>query len=383
MKKGINATVIATAVIAVCLVAVIGVLGFRASKAPGVSVNPTDHADENIVDYNTIADFETSESSTSNYSYYYTTTAPTTFQEITTTTSVATSVPLKVDTIIGNVQEKITSAISTTAKATEKTTKPTTAATSTVVVEDATVPVLNEDELSKSSAASVKSVAAATANTDLPDDMYFAGLYRMGYDTIGTKGFIFNDDTSPNCTQRKFGYNVLYDEGAKLIDFSIETSRIKFNYDNKAYMLQIWKGQYISGDIGTVGGEVGLYTRPINSTSAIGHYNCAAEDDWLYMEMTVLWDEFDDGVYRAQLTRKYAKHWWETGYVDGQLKNRRDSSPLRILSRITFKDETQAKAVQNAMIKNGFKNVSDFDPTVKDTLKRYGKDLIFVWQDVR
>ncbi|MBR5112090.1 MAG: DUF4474 domain-containing protein, partial [Clostridia bacterium] len=200
---------------------------------------------------------------------------------------------------------------------------------------------------------------------------------------IGPKTFIYNDDTSPDCTQRKFGYNVLYDAGAKMIDFSIETSRIKFNYDHKQYMIQLWKGQYISGDIGTVGGEVGIYTRPEGKSSAIGHYDCADESDWLWCELTIFWDENGDGNYLPQLTRKYAKHWWETGYVDGQLKNRKDSSPLRILQRITFKDDEQASEFEKALVKAGFRSVENFNPTVKDTCKRYGKDVIYLWQDVR
>ena len=38
------------------------------------------------------------------------------------------------------------------------------------------------------------------------------------------------------------------------------------------------------------------------------------EEDWLKMEMTILWDEFDDGVYRPQLTRNYDDFWWCTGF---------------------------------------------------------------------
>ena len=99
--------------------------------------------------------------------------------------------------------------------------------------------------------------------------------------------------------------------------------------------------------------------------------------------MTVLWDEKGDGNYLPQFTRKYAKHWWETGYVDGQLANKKDSSPLRILCRMTMKDTTQAEAFEKALAAEGMKPVEKFDPTVKDTFRRYGRDIIFIWQDVR
>lgn len=243
------------------------------------------------------------------------------------------------------------------------------------VQEEVTVPVIDQSEMTKG-----RPVAPVSASSDLPKDMSLAGLYRTGHDVIGLKEYIYNNDMDPNCTQRKFGYNKAYDWGAQLIDFSIDTVRMKFNYDHKDYMIQIWKGQYISGSLGTVGGEVGIYTREEGKSAANSHYNCAGTDDELNMELTILWDEFADGVYLPQLTRNYSRHWWQTGYVDGQLPNVKDSSPLRLLSHITFKDEEQATLFADALAKNGFSSVSNFSPDSPDTFKRYGNDVIFIWQ---
>ncbi|MBR4728154.1 MAG: DUF4474 domain-containing protein [Clostridia bacterium] len=308
---------------------------------------------------------------------YETQTAPLTIAQIAERTSaliVQTAAPATTKQAPATTRKQ---AVTTTGKQTPATTtqKATQPAESTTINPQ----VLEDTESGKTSVSQV----TKTDNSSLPNDMSLTGLYRSKYDVIGLKKYIYNNDTDPNCRQRKYGYNPLYDAGAKLIDFSIETCRLKFNYDSKDYLIQIWKGQYISGDIGTVGGEVGIYTRPQGKVSTLDHYNCADESDWLYMEMTVLWDENGDGNYTAQLTRPYELHWWETGYVDGQLPNKRDSSPLRILSHITFKDTTQAQAFENALTKQGFTAVATFNPTVKDTCKRYGKDVIFVWQDVR
>lgn len=158
---------------------------------------------------------------------------------------------------------------------------------------------------------------------------------------------------------------------------------MKFDYGEKEYMIQIWKGQYISGEMGTVGGEVGLYTRPKGTVSTIGHYSCAPREEWLNMEMTVLWDEEGNGNYIPQLTRAYALHWWPTGFVFGQLADKKDSDPLRVLCRITFNEEGMAQAFAQALAQEGFESVSSFDPTVKDTFKIHGNDVIFIWQDVR
>ncbi len=388
MKKGLNAVTLAGAAVLACIVALVTVLGVRASRNGLAAAEKGSPLETGEAQVTVLTTGQEESSPISDEEDGTLTDEPVTEEEPTTrvdTLQETTAKPAPVTTTVKEKIEEETKGKESTAKKIAETVAKTTelaignTEVEVVVEKDVTIPVLNDSDTKKGKAPA----ASSTPDESLPNDMYFTGLYRMGYDVIGPKEFIYNDDTSPDCTQRKFGYNVLYDAGAKLIDFSIETSRIKFNYDNKEYMFQLWKGQYISGDIGTVGGEVGVYTRPVGTRSAVGHYNCADESDWLYMELTVLWDENSDGNYTAQLTRKYAKHWWETGYVDGQLKNRKDSSPLRLLQRITFKDEEQATLFEQALVKAGFRSVSEFNPTVKDTCKRYGKDVIYVWQAVR
>ena len=92
---------------------------------------------------------------------------------------------------------------------------------------------------------------------------------------------------------------------------------------------------------------------------------------------------FDNGEYLPQFSRNYDDFWWATGFVDGQLKDLRDSNSLRLLGRITFESEEQAQLFAAAMKNKGFAEVSTFDPTVIDTYKIYGKDVIFLWQNVR
>ena len=348
MKKNVNLPVIAVAVVAVCLVAIVGVLAMKAfDSTPAVSDELT-YGSENYYE-------STQESTTSPFQAIV---------DITTQVITDTYTPTE-----------------TTTKPQSQTQKPTKAETSTKAPETTLPPKgeLNEEEMSHSSGAS-KPVAS---NGKLPADMTFAGLYQSGYDIIGLKPYIFNDDKDPDCMQRHFGYNSLYDVGANLIDFSIETVKIDFKYENKPYRFQLWKGQYISGDIGTVGGEIGIYTRTPGKFYTTSHYDCAAEEDWLKMEMTILWDENDDGNYLPQFTRNYDTFWWATGFVDGQLKNRYDSNSLRLLGRITFESNEQAQLFADSMGNKGFTKVETFDPTVVDTYKIYGNDVIFLWQNIR
>lgn len=354
MKKKANLAVIAVAAVAVCVAAIAGVLVFKANNGPAVAPESTAGSTEYI------------------YAPVESTTQPSTLQAILDiTTQVMT------DTYVPSTQKETEKSTKATQAATQKPTEPATKAPEEPSTQKGE---LDPDEMEHSSGTK----RPVTASKNLPKDMSLAGLYSSGYDVIGLKPYIFNDDKDPNCMQRKFGYNPGYDAGASLIDFTIETTRIDFKYENKPYRIQLWKGQYISGDIGTVGGEIGLYTRTPGKVYFIPeHYDCAAEEDWLKMEMTIFWNEFDDGRYLPQLTRNYDDFWWPTGFVDGQLKNRFDSNDLQLLGRITFESEEQAQLFAEAMGKKGFTEVSTFNPTVADTYKIYGKDVIFIWQYIR
>lgn len=349
-ERKMNLPVIGVAAVAVCLVAIVATLIVKAkvdmpsTEVPGYEQSITDN-------------------------YYFPETESQTVEQtinsifdLTTQVITDTYVPTQATTS----PEKTTKP-----QATQPQTQATQPAETEPVTEEVTVPQLQ---------AGANSGVAVTPSGDLPQDMTFAGLSKMGYDVIGQKSYIYNNDKE-DCFQANFGYNPLYDLGANLIDFSIETTKIDFNYDNKQYRIQFWKGQYISGEIGTVGGEIGVYTRPKGSIGE--HYNCATEDDWVKMEMTVYWDEFDNGEYLPQFSRNYNDFWWCTGFVDGQLKNRRDSNTMRILARITWESEEQAIAFDNAMAKRGFTKVEEFSPYEIDTYKRHGKDVIFLWQNIR
>lgn len=351
MKKKANIAVIAVAVVAVCLVAVAAALIFKAR----VEMPPAADTTESIGN-----------------TYYY----PQETEEQTVAQTIAAIVELTTQVIT---EAETTTRPETTTKP-EKTTKPAQTQAQTTKPAETTEPVTEVVTVPQLQAGPNSGVAV-TPSANLPQDMSFAGLYGMGYDVIGKKSYIYNDDKDPECFQANLGYTPLYDWGAGLIDFSIETTRLDFNYDGKEYRIQLWKGQYISGSIGTVGGEIGVYTRPRGSVGQF--YNCAEQDDWLKMEMTVYWDEFDNGEYLPQFTRNYNDFWWATGFVDGQLKNRNDSNTLRVLGRITFETQEQAAAFDEAMSKKGFTKVEEFSPYEIDTYKRHEKDVIFIWQNVR
>lgn len=202
-----------------------------------------------------------------------------------------------------------------------------------------------------------------------------AKIASYKYDPEGN--YYYTDDKA--CWQSNFGFNEAYDRLAVVGVIYYDTVRTKFTYGGKEWLIQIWKGQY---GYYFVGGEVGVYTRPIGKKGT--GYSCAAKEDWLKMEMTFLWDETKTGNYEPELTRPYTEYWWCTGFVvgfeaDESLVTREQ---FRLISHITFKDTEMANAFCKAFETNGFKRVAKLNNNVKDTFVQVGPDVAFVWQSI-
>ena len=188
--------------------------------------------------------------------------------------------------------------------------------------------------------------------------------------------YMYNDSgnffyTEQNPWQREFGFNTLYDWAAPITVMYYDTIRVKFNYENLDWMIQMWKGQY---GLVFVGSEIGVYTR--NEKSQIDHYECADDDHLLPMEMTL----YQDGV--KLFSRKYAPHWWCTGFTYGHLTDFKfnDRSCLTVEARITFRSDEMAQLFAQGLAEAGFKNVSSISYKNAETFAVDGKDVLFVWR---
>mgnify|MGYP003466778195 CR=1 FL=1 len=197
------------------------------------------------------------------------------------------------------------------------------------------------------------------------------------YKYDGDGNFYYTDDKE--CWQKNFGFNEVYDNFAPLSMMYYDTVRTTFEYGGQEWLIQMWKGQY---GMVFVGGEVGIYTRPLGSSGS--HFVCADKDDWLNMEMAFMWDEYSDGNYRAIFNRDYTKYWWCTGFVVGFPNGslRKTLTEFRLVTHITFKDTEMAIAFCDAFEANGFTRVSKLDNNAPDTFVQVGPDVGFVWQNI-
>lgn len=183
----------------------------------------------------------------------------------------------------------------------------------------------------------------------------------------GLAGYLYDPNgkyyyTSADPWQRAIGYNELFDVGAGFVSIYMDTIRFKFEYANKDWLIQFWKGQY--GFL-FVGHEIGVYTKPKDRT--VEHYDAATENDEnaLFMSMT--------GYRKGQeiYSREYAKYWWCTGFVPGKLDNFSDRSELSLKCRITMKDQVMLDAFTKSLQQSGL--VPDKDFTVS------GLDVFISW----
>ena len=156
--------------------------------------------------------------------------------------------------------------------------------------------------------------------------------------------------------QRELGFNIFYDVFCYLTPFFFHytTQRVKFNYDGKDWMFQMWKGRYAIAN----GGEVGVYTRDESKSGSF--YDCASDEDMLVMSMDVYHGD------ELLFSRPAEKHWWVTGF---QLSDTGYLPwSLTIVSTITMKDEAMLAAATEA-----FASVRGISYEVN------GLDLTFTW----
>lgn len=168
--------------------------------------------------------------------------------------------------------------------------------------------------------------------------------------------------------QRQFGFNKLYDKGAPITQMFYNTVRVQYNYGGKDWMVQMWKGQY---GYAFIGSEIGVY----NKERTVEHYDCAANEDMLKMQMTLY--KYD----KWQFTREYAPYWWITGFVPGSLTKYADRTELTMLAIITLKDATMKDAFVTSLAAQGFtEGYSGFG--TPDTYKVEGNSVHLNWKNI-
>ena len=133
--------------------------------------------------------------------------------------------------------------------------------------------------------------------------------------------------------QRKEGYEELFDNLASKFNMVIDAFPVYFDYREKTWLIEFWKGQY---GINT-GAEAGVYHAnrivPKNQRTKI-HYNAVSDE-----EMPLIGICLKDRQGKLFSIKRY--HWWLAAFQMGVFRHPKD---LVLHASITFHDNEGARA---------------------------------------
>lgn len=152
------------------------------------------------------------------------------------------------------------------------------------------------------------------------------------------------------CWQRDCGYCRLYDEACAPLSMVIDSEPIYFEYDNRRWLIQLWKGQY---GLNT-GCEMGVYSTTAPNLDIPDLFNgtlyeCVNDDELLLLGFTLI-------KKNKVIMARRARHWWLTGFKLGEFSEPED---LVMNCEITLKDQAMLTAFIGGLEEAGY-NTNEF-----------------------
>jgi hypothetical protein len=166
-------------------------------------------------------------------------------------------------------------------------------------------------------------------------------LVAAGFDYDPVQDVYF---TQLDSWQRNFGFNSVYDTAAPMVGMIYSTAKIYFTYDDKDWMMEIWKGQYGI----TAGAEIGFYNKPTDRV--MKHFDCVTDEEMLTMSFDFY--NMDELVF----TRGPEKHWWLTGF---KFLHVGIPSFITLDMTIEFPDRKMANAFEKGLKEEQKKQITD------------------------
>ena len=154
--------------------------------------------------------------------------------------------------------------------------------------------------------------------------------------------------TTVDAWQRSFGYSEFYSKHSHYINIIFDSEPIYFDYDNKTWLIQFWKGQYGIN----LGCEVGIYYANKIIPPNMHKYTLfksVSDDDMLPISIKLLYK----GLTIGNLSRN---HWWLTIFDLGAFSK---TSDLSMIITLHFKDKEMQDAFINALALKGY-NLNSF-----------------------
>ncbi len=167
-------------------------------------------------------------------------------------------------------------------------------------------------------------------------------------------GFFYLPDqdiitSAQNAWQRNFGYHALFDKSASRFSMVFDCEPIYFNYQDRTWMIEFWKGQY---GINT-GGEIGVYCadsilKPFEYAHT--HFHSVSNEQMLNLSMQLFCKE-------SLLFSVQGLHWWLTGFCVGRFFEPKE---LTMKVSVSFPNCDMLRAFTQALLQAGYPRESVF-----------------------
>ncbi len=168
------------------------------------------------------------------------------------------------------------------------------------------------------------------------------GMMTIGFNCNAYEALVY---APISCWMKDFGFCFEYDLLTYILPvYRYQTRRFKFNYGEKEWMIQIWKGNYLI----TNGGEVGLYYREPGSKGTF--YNVVNEADEMPMSLKIYHGS------EILVDEPMQMHWWINGFKLGHRLYNPNS--LYMEYSIQMRDEEMVKAFTAAIDANMYHDVT-------------------------
>lgn len=144
--------------------------------------------------------------------------------------------------------------------------------------------------------------------------------------------------------QREFGYQALFDRTAAHFGMVFDCEPVYFDYDNRTWLIEFWKGQYGIN----VGGEIGIYCADrLLSPEEYGSawFHSVPDSDLLPISMKLS----VEGKHLFELKRL---HWWLAGFSMGSFAEPKD---MVMRAAITFPNERMLECFVQGLLRRGYK----------------------------
>lgn len=143
--------------------------------------------------------------------------------------------------------------------------------------------------------------------------------------------------------QRKFGYQALFDRSAPHFNMVIDCEPIYFDYADKTWLIEFWKGQYGL----SAGAEIGVYTADsILSPSQYetAHFHSVPDREMLPLSMELY-------CKNQRMFSVSRIHWWLTGFCVGTYAAPEE---LRLRASLTFPSFAMLESFTKALLEKGY-----------------------------